>query len=399
MAGALNGLRILDLTSVLMGPFATQLMADMGADVVKIESLAGDTVRGIGPMRHAGMGAIFLHVNRNKRSLVLDLKKPEGLNAFFELVKTADVVIYNIRPQAMHRLGIDYERLKAINPRIIYAGLYGYGEKGPYAGKPAYDDLIQGAAAVPSLMSRASGLEPRYVPLTLADRTVGLMASNTVLAAVISRHQTGVGQAIEVPMFETMAQYVLGEHMAGATFEPALGPSGYPRLLVQERRPYPTSDGHLCVLIYTDRHWQTFLGLIGQSDVYQQDPRFASIGARTLHINDLYRMVAQAMATDSTEVWMARLTEADIPCMPMHDVDSLLQDPHLRAVGMLQEVEHPSEGWVSEIGVPVSFSGTPTLPVQKPAPRLGQHSAEVLREAGLSDAAIDELQRLGVTHR
>jgi crotonobetainyl-CoA:carnitine CoA-transferase CaiB-like acyl-CoA transferase len=399
MPGALNGLRVLDLTSVLMGPFATQLMADMGADVVKIESPAGDTVRGIGPMRHAGMGAIFLHVNRNKRSLVLDLKKPEGLNTFFELVKTADVVVYNIRPQAMQRLGIDYERLKAINPRIIYAGLYGYSEKGPYAGKPAYDDLIQGAAAVPSLMSRASGGEPRYVPLTLADRTVGLMASNTILAAVIARYQTGVGQAVEVPMFETMAQYVLGEHMAGATFEPALGETGYPRLLVQERRPYQTLDGHVCALIYTDRQWETFLGLIGKSELFRQDPRFASIGARTLHINDLYRMVAEAMATQTTEVWMTRLNEADIPCMPMHDVDSLLQDPHLLAVGMLQQVEHPSEGRVSEIGVPVSFSGTPTLLVQKPAPQLGQHSAQVLREAGLSDASIENLQRLGVTNR
>ncbi len=395
MAGALSGLRVLDLTSVLMGPFATQLMADMGADVVKIESPAGDTVRGIGPMRHVGMGAIFLHVNRNKRSLVLDLKKPEGLQAFFKLVETADVVVYNIRPQAMQRLGIDYERLKAINPRIIYAGLYGYSEKGPYAGKPAYDDLIQGAAAVPSLMSRASGGEPRYVPLTLADRTVGLMASNAILAAVIARHQTGVGQAVEVPMFETMAQYVLGEHMAGASFEPALGETGYPRLLVKERRPYPTLDGHLCVLIYTDRHWGKFLDLIGQGHLFTQDPRFASIGARTRHINELYQMVAQAMATQSSEVWMARLNEADIPCMPMHDIDSLLQDPHLHAVGMLQEVDHPSEGRVHEIGVPVSFSGTPGLPVQKPAPRLGQHSAEVLREAGLSEEAVQTLLAMG----
>jgi crotonobetainyl-CoA:carnitine CoA-transferase CaiB-like acyl-CoA transferase len=397
MAGALNGLRVLDLTSVLMGPFATQLMADMGADVVKIESPAGDTVRGIGPMRHAGMGAIFLHVNRNKRSLVLDLKQPEGLQAFFKLVETADVVVYNIRPQAMQRLGIDYERLKAINPRIIYAGLYGYSEKGPYAGKPAYDDLIQGAAAVPSLVSRASGGEPRYVPLTLADRTVGLMASNAILAAVIARHQTGVGQAVEVPMFETMAQYVLGEHMVGASFEPALGETGYPRLLVQERRPYPTLDGHLCVLIYTDRHWEKFLDLIGQGALFTQDPRFANIGARTRHINDLYRLVAQAMATQTTEIWMARLNEADIPCMPMHDIDSLLQDPHLLAVGMLQQVDHPSEGRVHEIGVPVSFSGTPGLPVQKPAPRLGQHSSEVLREAGLSDADIEDLQKRGVS--
>jgi crotonobetainyl-CoA:carnitine CoA-transferase CaiB-like acyl-CoA transferase len=247
-------------------------------------------------------------------------------------------------------------------------------------------------------MSLASGGEPRYVPLTLADRTVGLMASNAILAAVIARHQTGVGQAVEVPMFETLSQYVLGEHMAGATFEPPMGETGYPRLLVQERRPYPTSDGYLCVLIYTDRHWQKFLDLMGQGPLFEQDPRFASIGARTRHINDLYRMVAQAMTTQSTEVWMARLNEADIPCMPMHNIDSLLQDPHLHAVGMLKEVDHPTEGRLQEIGVPVSFSGTPGLTVQKPAPRLGQHSAEVLREAGLSELEIDGLRKRGVSH-
>ena len=399
MRGALNGLRILDLSSVLMGPFATQLMADMGADVIKIEPPSGDTVRGIGPMRNPQMGSNFLHVNRNKRSVVLDLKKPDGLQAFFKLVETADVVVYNIRPQAMLRLGIDYDKLKAINPRIIYAGLYGYSEKGPYAGKPAYDDLIQGVAAVPDLMSRASGGEPRYAPLTLADRTVGLMACNAILAAVIARGPTGQGQAVEVPMFETMAQYVLGEHMAGASYQPPLGPTGYARLLVKERRPYKTTDGYLCVLIYTDKHWATFLELIGQGHLFAQDPRFASIGVRTQHINDLYGMVAQAMATASTDEWMVRLNRADIPCMPMHTVESLLQDPHLWAVGMLQQVEHPTEGAMLEIGVPVSFSATPNLSQQRPGPQLGQHSAEVLREAGLSPQAIDALQQSGATSR
>jgi crotonobetainyl-CoA:carnitine CoA-transferase CaiB-like acyl-CoA transferase len=399
MGGALSGLRILDLSSVLMGPFATQLMADMGADVIKIEPPTGDTVRGIGPMRNPGMGSNFLHVNRNKRSLVLNLKKADGLEAFFKLVETADVVVYNIRPQAMARLGIDYERLKAINPRIIYAGLYGYSEKGPYAGKPAYDDLIQGVAAVPSLMSKASGGEPRYVPLTLADRTVGLMACNAILAAVVSRYQTGVGQAVEIPMFETLTQYVLGEHMSGASYDPPLGPTGYARLLVKERRPYRTLDGYLCVLIYTDRHWQKFLELIGQAELFKEDPRFANIGARSMHINDLYAMVAQAILTDTSQIWMARLNEADIPCMQMHDVDSLLNDPHLLAVGMLQYVEHPSEGRMLEIGVPFSFSGTPGLSVQKPAPQLGQHSEQILSEAGFDLKAIEALQMSGATNR
>jgi crotonobetainyl-CoA:carnitine CoA-transferase CaiB-like acyl-CoA transferase len=399
MSGALDGLRVLDLTSVLMGPFATQLLADMGADVIKIEPPTGDAVRGIGPMRNPGMGSNFLHVNRNKRSLVLNLKNPEGLETFFKLVETADVVVYNIRPQAMARLGIDYERLKAINPRIIYAGLYGYSEKGPYAGKPAYDDLIQGVAAIPSLMSKASGGEPRYVPLAMADRTVGLMACNVILAAVVSRYQTGVGQSVEVPMFETLTQYVLGEHMSGASYDPPLGPTGYARLLVKERRPYRTLDGYLCVLIYTDRHWEKFLELMGRAELFKEDPRFANIGARSIHINDLYAMVAQAMSTDTSKNWIERLDQADIPCMLMHDIDSLLKDPHLLAVGMLQHVEHPSEGRMLEIGVPFSFSGSSGLSVQKPAPQLGEHSVQVLTEAGFDRKAIQALQMSGATNR
>lgn len=397
MSGPLQGLRVLDLTSVLMGPYATQLMADMGADVVKIEPPAGDTVRDIGPMRNPGMGHIFLHVNRNKRSLVLDLKQPDGLAAFYRLAETADVVIYNIRPQAMRRLGIDYERLQALNPRIIYAGLYGYSEAGPYAGRPAYDDLIQGAAAVPSIMSMASGDEPRYVPLTLADRTVGLMASNTILAALVSRAQTGVGQQIEIPMFETMVQYVLSDHLGGETFLPAEGPSGYPRLLVKERRPYQTLDGYLCVLIYNDKQWASFLALIGHPDWFTQDPRFASIGVRTQHINDLYRMVGQAIATRTTQEWKGLLDGADIPCMPLHNIDSLTKDPHLEAVGMIRQVMHPTEGAMRQIGVPVRLSGTPVLDEQKPAPQLGQHSGEILREAGYSAQAIESLMARGIT--
>jgi crotonobetainyl-CoA:carnitine CoA-transferase CaiB-like acyl-CoA transferase len=397
MSGPLQDLRVLDLTTVLMGPYATQIMADMGADVVKIEPPVGDTVRGIGPMRNPGMGHIFLHVNRNKRSLVLDLKQAEGLAAFFKLARNADVVIYNIRPQAMRRLGITYERLKAVNPRLIYAGLYGYSESGPYAGKPAYDDLIQGATAIPSIMSLASGGEPRYVPLTLADRTVGLMAANAILAAVVSRSRTGEGQEIEVPMFETMVQYVLSDHLSGETFVPALGPSGYQRLLVKDRRPYRTQDGYLCVLIYSDRQWESFLRLMGRAETFKNDPRFGSIGIRTQHIDELYAMVAEAMATRTTAQWLSVLEDADIPCMPLHDIESLMDDPHLKATGMIKTVMHPSEGAMRQIGVPIKLSGTPTSTEQRPAPRLGQHSQEVLMEAGFSRAEVNDLLSLGAT--
>ena len=390
MPGPLEGIRIIDLTTVLMGPFATQILADFGADVIKVEPPSGDTVRGIGPARHDGMGHIFLHVNRNKRSIALDLKRPEGLAALMTLVRDADVLIYNIRPQAMKRLGITYEGLRAINPRLIYAGLYGYSEAGPYAGKPAYDDLIQGAAAVPSLMSRASGGEPRYVPLTLADRTVGLMAANAILAAVVARQRTGEGQRIEVPMFETMAQFVLGDHMGGETFVPAVGPSGYPRLLVQERRPYKTADGYLCVLIYNDRQWQKFLDLIGEPERFATDPRFASIGERTKHINDLYALVATALRANTTAYWLQALEAADIPAIRLHDVDSLLHDEHLQRTGFIRVVNHPSEGPMHEVGIPVTLSGTPTGAL-RPAPRLGEHSLEVLVEAGYT---VDEVRAL-----
>ncbi len=397
MSGPLAGIRVLDLTTVLMGPYATQIMADLGADVIKIEPPEGDTVRGIGPMRNTGMGNIFLHVNRNKRSIVLDLKKAEGLATFFVLVQTADVVVCNIRPQAMRRLGITYDRLRALNVKIIYAGLYGYSETGPYAGKPAYDDLIQGASAVPSLMSQASGGEPRYVPLTVADRTVGLMAANAILAAIVARATSGVGQEIEIPMFETMAQYVLSDHMAGETFVPAIGPTGYPRLLVPERRPYRTRDGYLCVLIYSDKQWKSFLRLIGQAALFHDDPRFASIGERTNHINDLYKLVGNAIVEKTTADWLMLLEQADIPSIRLHDIESLLEDEHLVQTGFVQTVTHPTEGLIREIGVPIRLSGTPVARQQKPAPTLGQHSEEILLEAGLSLQDIRSLAASGAT--
>ncbi|MBI1396737.1 MAG: CoA transferase [Betaproteobacteria bacterium] len=393
--GPLAGVRVLDLTTVLMGPYATQVLGDMGADVIKIESRAGDTVRGIGPMRHAGMGHIFLHVNRNKRSVVLDLKHPDGLGVLLDLVKTADVLVYNLRPRAMHRLGLTWERLSAINARLVFAGLYGYSERGPYAGRPAYDDLIQGATGIPSLMARASGGEPRYVPLPMADRTVGLMGANAILGAIVARARTGRGQCLEVPMFETLAQITLSDHLAGETFVPPLGPTGYPRLLVRERRPFRTLDGHLCVMPYSDAHWRRFLDLVGRPDLFEDDPRLATIDARTRHIGELYALVGEALATRTTQEWMTALDAADIPAMPMHDIDALARDEHLLATGFVREVEHPTEGRLLETGAPAQFSDTPAAPGRRPAPRLGEHSAEVLRELGYDDAGIARLAASG----
>ncbi|MDP9917417.1 crotonobetainyl-CoA:carnitine CoA-transferase CaiB-like acyl-CoA transferase [Variovorax boronicumulans] len=395
-SGPLAGVRIIDMTSVLMGPYATQILGDLGADVIKIEPPGGDTVRGIGPCRNPGMGGIFLHANRSKRSVVLDLKQPAGREALLRLAADADVLIYNVRPQAMARLGLDYATIAAVNPRVLYVGAYGYGQQGPYAAKPAYDDLIQGATAIPTLGVRAGAELPRYVPSAMVDRIVGMSAANAVSAGLFHRERTGRGQSIDVPMFETMAQFVLGDHMGGHTFEPPIGPAGYARLLNEHRRPYATLDGHLCVLIYNDKQWKTFFGLIGKTQEMEADPRFSSIGRRTENIGELYQLVGQVMKTRTSADWTARLEAADIPVMPMHTLESLLEDPHLKAVGFFETVEHPSEGRLRAMAIPTRWSGSPPA-VSRQAPRLGEHSAQVLAEAGYSAAQIDALAAQGAT--
>lgn len=396
-SGPLAGIRILDLTSVLMGPFATQQLGDMGADVIKVEAPAGDSTRGIGPMRNPGMGPVFLHCNRNKRSIVLDLKQPDGRAALLRLAATVDVLVYNVRPAAMQRLGLAYEDLCKAKPDIIYAGLYGFGQDGPYAARPAYDDLIQGAVGIPTLSVAAGSEVPRYAPSALADRIVGMAACNAILAAFIHRQRTGEGQSVEVPMFETMAQFTLGDHMGGATFEPAIGPTGYARILNPNRRPYQTRDGYICAMFYSDRQWQTFFALTGRTEQFQQDPRFATIGQRTEHIHALYAMVSEAMATRTTAEWTEALTQADIPNMPMNTIASLMDDAHLQAVGFFEHQVHPTEGPIRSMRAASRFSRTPTAQ-RAFAPRLGEHSAEVLREAGLAPQEIDALRACGATH-
>ncbi|MFT3800045.1 MAG: CoA transferase [Burkholderiaceae bacterium] len=396
MSGALDGVRVVDLTTVLMGPFATQILGDMGADVIKVEPPSGDTNRGIGPSKGPGMGGGFLHVNRNKRGIVLDLKAPQGHAALLDLVAGADVLVYNVRPQAMARLDLSYERLSAINPRLIYVGVFGYGQDGPYAARPAYDDLIQGVLGLPSLVAAVGDGVPRYVPLAFVDRTVGLAAVNAVCAALYRREKTGVGQRIDVPMFEAMVPVMLGEHMAGATFVPPLGEPGYPRLLARERTPFPTADGHICALIYNDKQWRSFFRMIGRPQDFDADPRLANITVRTQHIAELYAMVADVMRTDTTANWQRRLDEADIPATTLHTFDSLMQDPHLQAVRYFRVHEHPSEGPIVQMEPGSTWTESPPS-IRRLAPRHGEHSAEVLRELGYDDETIRRLAEAGVT--
>ena len=250
--GPLKGIKVIDMTTVLMGPYATQMLGDYGADVIKVESHDGDVTRQIGPTRHPGMGPVFLNTNRNKRSICLDLKKPAGREAVLRLIKSADVLVYNVRPQAMARLNLGYDVVSEINPRLIYAGVFGFGQDGPYAAKPAYDDLIQGATALPALMAQTADGVPRYVPNALVDRIVGLTAVGAISASLVDRNRTGRGQRVDIPMFETMAGFVMGDHMGGLTYEPPLDKGGYARHLSPDRRPYRTSDGYICVIVYND---------------------------------------------------------------------------------------------------------------------------------------------------
>ena len=393
--GPLAGIKILDLTSVVMGPFATQILGDMGAEIIKVEPPAGDNMRWVGPMRNPGMGHIHLHLNRNKRSLVLDLKKPEGLAAIKLLIAQSDALIYNVRPQAMSRLGLGYEAVKAINPKLVYVGAYGFSERGPYAGKPAYDDLIQGAAGVPFLTLEQGSDVPRYAPVTLGDRSVGLQTVIATIGALFHAQRTGQGQAVDVTMFESLSQFVLGDHMGGKTFEPPIGDAGYARLIAPHRRPYGTRDGFLCVLIYNDKHWRNFFDAIGREDL-KTDPRFCDHTSRAANIRDVYQFVAEIMLTCTTAEWQALLEKADIPNTPMHTMDSLIDDPHLNSSGFFPMYEHPSEGTVRTTAPVGEWSETP-LSIRRLAPQLGQHSREVLLEAGLSVAAIDAMTASGAT--
>ena len=394
VTGPLKGLRVIDMTAVLMGPYATQWLGDMGADVVKIEAPEGDVVRGIGPARHAGMGPIFLNTNRSKRSVVLDVKHPAGRAALLRLVETADVFVYNVRPQAMARLDLSYEVLAAVNPRIIYAGVFGYGQDGPYAAKPAYDDLIQGASTLSAMFERSTGEAPQYVPAAIVDRITGLTAVGAILAAVYERDRSGVGQRIDIPMFETMVGFVLSDHLAGRSFEPPLDGGGYARLLSRGRRPYPTLDGFVCALIYTDKQWRSFLRLLGREAELQTDPRLASLSTRTEHVDALYAEVGRILATRTTADWLDSLNAIDIPAMPVHDLDTIFEDAHLVATGFFGSEDHPSEGRLRTMRHAATWSRTQPA-ASRPAPRHGEHSAQVLAEAGFSAQEIETMQREG----
>jgi crotonobetainyl-CoA:carnitine CoA-transferase CaiB-like acyl-CoA transferase len=320
--------------------------------------------------------------------VVLDLKREEGRHAVLALARGADALIYNLRPAAMDRLGLGHDAVAAVNPGIVYAGAFGFSQRGPYADRPADDDLIQGMAGIASLSAIAAG-EPRYAPLVLADRVVALQLANAVLGALLHRARTGRGQRVDVPMFEGLLELVLGEHLAGLAFRPPEGPFGHARSLSRERRPFRTADGHVCLLLYNDAQWRRFLGCIGRSEL-MEDARFATYAERMRHVDVVYGFLAETLAARSTEEWLALLAEADVPVARMAAIPDLLEDEHLRAIGYFREMEHPSEGAILGLAVPSEWSDSPPS-IRRHAPLLGEHTEEVLREAGLDAAAIARL--------
>ena len=394
MSGPLSGVRVVDCTTVVLGPWAAQQLGDLGADVIKVEPPEGDTTRQLGPMKNPGMGAFYLAVNRNKRSIVLDLKQPAARDVLLRLARDANVLLHNYRPQAARRLGMSYEAFRAVNPSIVYVGTYGFRATGPYGDKPAYDDIIQAASGIASLQASIVG-EPRYVPTIVADKSSSMTVLAAVLAALYHQARTGEGQEVEVPMFESMAAWVMVEHLYGETFRPALDTIGYKRILNPNRRPFKTKDGYLAILPYTDQNWRDFFTLTGRGDLLD-DPRFKTLGTRLRHIEILYGEVGAVAVTRTNAEWLADLDRLNIPAMSVNSLESLLHDPHLEAVGFWQTVDHPTEGRMRLPGLPASYGKTPGA-IRRLPPRLGEHSAEVLREIGLGEDEVAALLASGAT--
>jgi len=394
MSGPLEGVKILELTSVVLGPFACQMLADMGAEVIKVEPPRGDSNRTLGASHSPGMAALYLTCNRNKRSLVLDLKQESGRAALLEIAKDVDVLVHNNRPQVMTKLGLDYDDIKAVNPGIIYCGSYGYGKAGPYGTKGALDDSIQAASGIAMLQEMVLG-EPRYLPTVVADKTTAMAVVFAVTSALYHREKTGEGQAIEVPMFETMVYYVMAEHLWGLTFEPPLGTAGYKRLMSYHRKPYKTKDGYIAILPYMDNHWRLFCELSGRDDLLE-DERFTTLSDRVGNIDDTYQETAITMATKTTAEWIEIFGDTSVPTIVVNTLEELTTDPHLNAVNFWQIVDHPTEGKLRMASFPVNFSESPATLRGLP-PHLGEDSVAILLEAGLDQQQIDEMLETGAT--
>ena len=395
--GPLEGVRIVDLTSVVVGPLATQIMADHGADVIKVEAPSGDLVRNLaGKGRTANMSGKFLHLNRNKRSIALDLKQPAAHAALLKILATADVMIWNMRPPAMKRLKLTHEDVCKVNPKIITCGMYGFGQGGRYKNKPAYDSIIQGSGGTAALYHMATG-QPRYLPMVFADRTVGLIAVQMIVMALYHREKTGHGQSIELPMFENIVKATLEEHLYLRTFVPLgdekAGDLGDPRLIDPQSRPLPTKDGYICISANTDDQAFAVFDAIGKPEL-KTDPRLCNVRMRFQNTALYFATRAEGLKHKTTAEWIDIFDAADVPAMPFQTLEQIMENPHLKDIGFFETLEHPTEGKIINMKLPNKLSRGARTDFRH-APKIGQHSAEILREAGLSDADIAALVQTG----
>jgi len=385
---------VVELGSVVLAPYACQLLADLGARVLKVEPPEGDTTRSLGHARHAGMASLFLNCNRGKRSVVIDLKRPGGLAALERLVAAADVFVHNLRHDTAERLGVGYAALSRIRPELVYCATYGYGAAGRGAHRPAYDDIIQAGCGVAALKGAIDGV-PAYAPTIIADKTTALFVALGVLGALMERAATGAGRQLEVPMLETMTHFLSIEHLNGLTWDPPAAPSGYTRLLNPWRRPHRTRDGFLAVMPHGEKQWRKFLEIVGRQDLIA-DARFADPASRSRNVAALYEEISTILPTRTTAQWEALFTLHDVPYGPVNTLEDLTHDAHLADVGFWHAVEHPSEGRLRVPSFPVRDGGPRgDASPAGPAPRLGEHTVPVLREAGLADHEIDALLRSG----
>ncbi len=375
--GPLSGIRVVDLTAMVFGPYATQIMADMGADVIKVETPAGDDTRNVNAGPVPGMAGVFVNVNRGKRSVVLDLKSELGKEALTRLIATADVFIHSMRSNAIARLGFDYASVKAIKPDIVYTNCYGYSRRGPDGGKPAYDDTIQAECGIPHLQELMTG-KPDFMATIIADKVAGLTGLYATLAALFHRERTGEGQEVEVGMFETMASFMLVEHASGKIFDPPLGPAHYHRVVARNRKPYKTKDGYVAALVYNDKHWKAFVDAVKPE---WATPDLDRLENRAKQIDRVYGLLGETFSTRTTQEWLDLLEELHVPAAPLRTTDELFDNEHLNAVGFFEEVDTP-QGRMRFPGVPTWFSETPGK-VAGPCPTLGENTNEVLKELGL----------------
>jgi len=380
VTGALDGVRVLDLSSVILGPMTAQYLGDLGADVIKVEAPEGDITRSIGSRRHEGMGALFMANNRNKRSVVLDLKDSDSRTTLLGMVARSDVLLHSIRTPAADRLGLSWNTLSAVNPRLVLCHATGFAEEGPYGGRPAYDDIVQALSGLAMLQKVAAG-EPRYVPSIIGDKVAAVHAALAITVALFHRERSGLGQLVKVPMLETLVAFTAAEHLGGCIFEPPAGEMGYTPIRKGLRRPFRTADGWICLLPYTDAHWKRFLEIAGRGDL-AADPAWATLAGRQAHLDEVWAMVASLLLARATADWTSSLLAADIPVAAVQDLEDLLDDPHLVATGFWEMHHHPTEGMLRLPASPLGLRATPPS-IRGLPPRLGEHTEEVLREFGV----------------